>query len=30
MRTMIDHYLQRLDEADAHETKPRVEEIPIE
>jgi hypothetical protein len=28
MRTMIDHYLQRLDEAEA--TTPRVEEIPIE
>jgi hypothetical protein len=30
MRTMIDHYLQRLDEADADGTGPRVEEIPIE
>jgi hypothetical protein len=30
MRTMIDHYLQRLDEAEAAESSPRVEEIPIE
>ena len=29
MRTMIDHYLERLDEAE-HDTAPRVEEIPIE
>ena len=29
MRTMIDHYLERLDGAAAHDS-PRVEEIPIE
>lgn len=29
MRTMIDHYLQRLDEAES-EAPPRVQEIPIE
>jgi hypothetical protein len=29
MRAMIDHYLERLDEADGAE-RPRVEEIPIE
>ena len=29
MRTMIDHYLERLDGADAQDS-PRVEEIPIE
>jgi hypothetical protein len=29
MRTMIDHYLERLDGAGPHDS-PRVEEIPIE
>ena len=29
MRTMIDHYLERLDQAE-REAGPRVEEIPIE
>ena len=29
MRTMIDHYLERLDEYES-ERGPRVEEIPIE
>jgi hypothetical protein len=30
MRTMIDHYLQRLDETEPAERGPRVQEIPIE
>jgi hypothetical protein len=30
MRTMIDHYLQRLDDAESAERGPRVREIPIE
>ena len=29
MRTMIDHYLERLDQAES-DTAPRVEEIPID
>ena len=29
MRTMIDHYLERLDQAES-DTPPRVEEIPID
>jgi hypothetical protein len=30
MRTMIDHYLERLDEAEGAQRGPRVEDIPIE
>jgi hypothetical protein len=30
MRTMIDHYLERLDHAERAERGPRVQEIPIE
>jgi hypothetical protein len=30
MRTMIDQYLQRLDEAEADGARPRVEDIPVE
>ena len=30
MRAMIDHYLDRLDQAEAQAAGPRVEEIPIE
>jgi hypothetical protein len=30
MRTLIDHYLERLDQAAAAERGPRVEDIPID
>jgi hypothetical protein len=30
MRALIDHYLERLDEAEADGAGPRVEEIPID
>ena len=30
MRALIDHYLERLDQAEAESAGPRVEEIPID